>query len=218
MSNYWPEFTAFALVQIVTIISPGPDFMMVVRNSTSYSRSTAFMTALGIATGEITHIFYSLVGIGFLITSSPVAMQIFQYCGVAFLFYIGAHALRAKKSETTPEASVLCGRRSLPRLQAFRIGFFTNALNIKASFFTLSCYAVLVSPATPLYVQALYGLFVICATLSWYSLVAICLTHEKIQGRLYAIKHWIERVAGLVLIAFGAKLAFSDVSALIPGA
>ena len=70
MQNYWPEFTVFAIAHVLSLISPGPDFLMVVQSSLRHSRRTAILVALGISCGEMIHVTYSLLGIGWMIAQS----------------------------------------------------------------------------------------------------------------------------------------------------
>ncbi len=217
MLTYWPEFLAFATVHIFSLISPGPDFMMVVRNSTSYSRRSALLTALGISIGEITHITYSILGVGLLLANSSWGLTALKYVGAAYLVYIGIQSLRAKKM-SLPNDPILAASlfQDLTPGQAFRAGFLTNALNAKASFFTISCFAVLVSPQTPLSVQCVYGVFIVITTLMWFALVATVLTHDKIQASIFGMKHWVERTAGAILLVLGVKLSLSDMASIVP--
>lgn len=208
MLAYWPEFALFATAHIMSLISPGPDFLMVVQSSLRYRRKTALWVALGISLGEMIHVSYSLLGIGWLITKSLFLFTILKYLGGAYLLYLGIGSLRAKRE--TPNTAGMVAQLSaseLTSIQALRRGFFTNALNAKAAFFTISFFTVLVSPTTPFLVQLFYGAFIQLSTFLWFALVATFLTSPSIQGRFLGMKHWIERVCGAVLVALGLKLA-----------
>jgi RhtB (resistance to homoserine/threonine) family protein len=210
MESYLPEFLIFASAHLLSLISPGPDFLMVMQSSLRYSRKTALLVSFGIACGELIHITYSLLGIGLLIAKSMWVFTIIKYLGSAYLIYIGFTTLRAKRLINNSAFVIkdITRIENLSYLQAFVRGFLTNALNAKAAFFTLSFFTVLVSPTTPFYMQALYGAFVSCSTFIWFSLVSTFLTNPHVQKQLLGIKHWIERVCGAVLIFLGIKLAF----------
>ena len=47
---------------LFAVISPGPDFAMVSRNSLLLSRRTGVLTAIGIAAGVCVHVTYTLLG------------------------------------------------------------------------------------------------------------------------------------------------------------
>lgn len=208
MLAYWPEFALFATAHVMSLISPGPDFLMVVQSSLRYQRKTALWVAFGISLGEMIHVSYSLLGIGWLITKSLFLFTVLKYLGGAYLLYLGIGSLRAKKEMPTTAGMVAhLTTDDLTPLQALKRGFFTNALNAKAAFFTISFFTVLVSPTTPLLVQVFYGAFIQISTFVWFAMVATFLTNHSIQGRFLGIKHWIERVCGALLVALGVKLA-----------
>lgn len=213
MSHYFPEFFAFATVHILSLISPGPDFMMVLRSSLRDSRRTALLVALGIACGEIIHVSYSILGLGVLIHESVWLMNMLRYVGAAYLIYVGINSLRAKKEQQRSldevGQDVAYSRSEMRSFRAWRMGFLTNILNVKAAFFTISCFAVFVSPETPFSVRTLYGLFVVVSSMIWFAIVVFCLTNSRVQSRFIGVKHWIERTCGAVLIVFGVQLALS---------
>lgn len=213
MLAYWPEFLIFASAHVMSLISPGPDFLMVVQSSLRYSRKTALWVAFGISCGELIHVGYSLLGISWLIGQSVWFFSLLKYIGGAYLVYLGVMCLRAKKAAHTDALIIQSiASENLSVLSAVGRGFLTNALNVKAAFFTISFFTVLVSPTTPLYVQLMYGAFIQFSTLIWFGIVAFFLTNPLIQGRFLGMKHWIERVCGAVLIALGVKLTVSDLA------
>lgn len=218
MEAYWSEFLIFASAHLLSLISPGPDFLMVMQSSLRYSRKTAIWVAFGISCGELIHVTYSLLGIGLLIAKSLWMFTILKFVGAAYLVYIGISSLRAKKLEDISGLRIIDNATldNLPVYKSFLRGFFTNALNAKAAFFTLSFFTVLVSPVTPMHVQLIYAAFIQATTFIWFSIVATFLTNQKIQARLLGIKHWIERICGTILIFLGIKLSLSDLALKVP--
>ena len=63
MTEYITLIGTVALVHLLAVISPGPDFIMCVRNSLAYSRKTGIWTAVGFGAGIGVHIIYSLAGL-----------------------------------------------------------------------------------------------------------------------------------------------------------
>mgnify|MGYP000143720592 CR=1 FL=1 len=61
------EWIAVITITLLTVISPGPDFAMVSRNSLLLSRRSGVLTALGIGLGVLVHVSYTLLGVGLLI-------------------------------------------------------------------------------------------------------------------------------------------------------
>ena len=69
MLEYLNEFYIIAIAHIFAVISPGPDFALVTRQSFMYGRKIALYTSLGIATGILIHVFYIIFGFTLLSTN-----------------------------------------------------------------------------------------------------------------------------------------------------
>ena len=70
--SYLPIFLTVALAHLLAVISPGPDFIMITRNSLIYSRRTGIYSSIGLGLGILVHVTYSLVGIGLIISKSII--------------------------------------------------------------------------------------------------------------------------------------------------
>src|SRR5690606_13661639 len=126
-------------------------------------------TALGVGSGILLHVAYSLLGIGLIVSQSIVLFNLFKWLSAAYLIYLGVQALRARPAVVTDlAAGAPVVARSARR--AFVTGFITNGLNPKATLFFLSLFTVVIDPHTPLVVQALYGVYLTFATTLWFCL------------------------------------------------
>lgn len=195
-------------VGLLAVISPGPDLVLTMRNSLVYSRRTGIYTAAGIVVGNIIHVTYCLIGVGAIITRSILLFNILKWLGAAYLVYIGIKCLQAKKQR--PGSSDLQQNNDISPLKAFRIGFLGNILNPKATLFFLALFTQLISPGTPLLVQAVYGATVVGIAVVWFPLVAVLISLPMIRKAFQSVSHWLERVTGVVLIGLGLRLAFSQ--------
>lgn len=187
-------------------MSPGPDFVMVAKNSISISRKAGLYTSIGLGFGISIHVLYSLIGIGLIISKSILLYSIIKYLGAAYLLYIGIKALRAQKSDILIETH---GAQDITPLKAIRIGFLTNVLNPKATLFFLSLFTLVINPETSIGIQILYGLEMCLMTTIWFSLVSLFLSQDKVKRQFLRIGHYFERVMGGILIALGIKVALS---------
>ncbi|MCB1106143.1 MAG: hypothetical protein KDK74_15560, partial [Cephaloticoccus sp.] len=70
-------------------------------------------------------------------------------------------------------------------------------------------FSVGVSPATPLGVQVGYGIWMVMATMAWFSLVSVFFTQPAVRTRFLRAGHWFDRVMGLVFLALAVRLLFS---------
>ena len=202
------ELLAVVAITFFAVISPGPDFAMVSRNSLLLSRRTGVLTALGIAAGVCIHVSYTLLGVGLLIQQSLWLFNLIKLAGAAYLIFLGIKMLRAQPATGEEMAS----QPALSSLGALRTGFLTNVLNPKTTIFIVSLFMQVVQPQTPLAVQLGYGAFIVLAHALWFSAVALFFSSSSVRSRLLAVRHWIDRIFGGLLVGFGMLLALTQQS------
>ncbi|MEN4832999.1 LysE family translocator [Pantoea vagans] len=197
------ELLAVITITILAVISPGPDFAMVSRNSLMLSRRAGLFTAFGIGLGVLIHVSYTLLGVGLLIQQSLWLFNAIKLAGAIYLIWLGIKMLRTKAG------GALTDNRFSPLsdLAALRTGFLTNALNPKTTIFIVSMFMQVVKPETPLVIQIGYGLFISVAHMVWFSLVTLFFSAGMVRARFLAVRHWIDRIFGGLLVIFGVLLA-----------
>lgn len=205
--EYLPEFLTVAVVHFLALISPGPDFMLIARNSLFYSRKAGIYSALGLSLGILVHTTYSLAGIALIISKSILLFSVMKFLAAGYLIYIGYKSLASKTSENGNYEGIQ--GRYLSRWGAFRMGFLTNVTNPKVTLFFLSLFTVVINPLAPFSVKLLYGIWMSAVTFCWFALVATFFSHHLIQQRAHGIQHYAEKFMGVILIALGIKLATS---------
>lgn len=156
--EFFSAWLAVFTLAFVAVITPGPDFVLTLRNSLTYSRQAGLYTALGVGVGNLVHATYSLIGIGAIISQSILLFTLLKWLGAAYLIYLGVKSIRSQKSSVT----LIDSRSMAPikRWSAFRIGFLGNLLNPKATLFFLALFTQVIQPSTPLVIQAAYGITV----------------------------------------------------------
>ena len=208
---YWTEFLTVALIHLLAVASPGPDFAVVVRESVTHGRRAGMFTAFGVGTAIFVHVGYSLLGIGIIVSQSIVLFNALKWLAAAYLLYIGIKALRAKPADPAAVAASLpVGERTARG--ACTPGFVTNGLNPKATLFFLSLFTVVINPHTPLSIQAGYGVYLAVATGLWFCMVAMLFSHQRVRTGFARMGHWFDRTMGAVLVALGVKLAFTEMN------
>ncbi len=208
---YLTEFLTVAAVHLLAVASPGPDFAVVVRQSIGYGKRTAIQTSVGVGAGIMIHVFYSLLGIGLIISRYIVVFNIMKFVGATYLIFIGYKSLRAKP--VVDSFQVENSAKSLPTaFEAFRIGFLTNGLNPKATLFFLSLFTAIISHDTPISMQFGYGVYMAIATFIWFSGVSTLFGSDRVRKNFHKMGHWLERSIGAILIALGVKLASANIN------
>ncbi len=202
-------FLAIVVIHFLGLMSPGPDFALISRNSLCLSRRSGMLTALGLGLGILVHCTYSLLGIGLLISQSILLYNTIKWIGALYLMYIGFKALTHKAAAAKQAAVEMKARRDISPLAALRQGFLCNVLNPKVTLFFLALFTQVIDPSTPLLVQIGYGLWMSFATFAWFAFVASVLSMSVIRAKFERIQGAFERVMGALLIALGLKIALS---------
>lgn len=208
MHEYWVEFGKVALAHLLAVASPGPDFAIVLRQSLRHGRRAALWTSAGVGTAILLHVTYCLFGIALLVRTSVLWFNVAKYAGALYLAWLGITALRTRPRVAGVPAAVDSPAQPTDR-QAFATGFLTNALNPKVSLFFLALFAVVIGAGTPKLIQAGYGAWTAVATFGWFALVSVLFTRPEVTKVFLLHGHWIDRVLGLVFLAFAASLAAS---------
>ena len=184
MINEVTTLATLVTVHIVALMSPGPDFALVVQNAGRYGRQTGIMIALGLSLGILLHSILSLTGASLLIQQHPMLFALLQAAGGSYLLWLGIGALKSAHGNTgskrhqseAGQPSKSSQRVIANRKQALAKGFTTNILNPKALVFFLSLLSTLVPGSMSLGGKATaIGLLWLTSFL-WFALLAWLLT------------------------------------------
>lgn len=198
-------FFAITLLIILAAISPGPDFVMVTKNSLMHSKKAGVLTALGISTSLLIHATYCIFGLAVIISQSLLAFSIIKYCGAAYLIYIGIKSLMVKRDKT--QLNLHHSKHVISDFQAFRQGLLCNLLNPKAIMFLLAFFTLVVKPGSSMLIEMSYGFEIFIIHMIWFSLLAYLLTHRTVKSNLNKLQFYIVKTMGVVLITFGVRIA-----------
>ncbi len=207
-AEFLSQFLTIVVVHLLAVASPGPDFAVVVKQSVTHGKTTALWTSLGVGTGILVHVLYSLLGIGVIISQSIIAFTVMKFVGAAYLIYIGWKALWTRPASSRFYAGI---KKEAPTVgRAFWTGFLTNGLNPKATLFFLSLFTVVIAADTPLGIQAFYGIYMAFATALWFSGISVLFGNSRVRALFGRIGHWFERLMGGVLLLLGIKLIITS--------
>ena len=200
------ELLAVGLITLLAVISPGPDFAMVTRNSYAFGRKTGLISSLGIAAGVQVHVFYTVAGLALLITRSPSLFTAMKLAGAAYLMYLGGQSLINR----TP-VKVDGARGATPTAwRAFGMGFLTNALNPKTMLFVVAVFTQVVQPGASYYLNLAYGFLMSLAHAVWFSLVALVFSQPRVRSAILARQRGADVVIGVALLGLGGSLLFTN--------
>jgi threonine/homoserine/homoserine lactone efflux protein len=67
-----------------------------------------------------------------------------------------------------------------------------------------------ISPDTPLAVQAFYGIYMAFATALWFSGISLLFGSSRVRMLFGRVGHWFERLMGGALLLLGLKLVVTS--------
>lgn len=201
------HLTDILLVQAIflaAVMTPGPDFVVISTTALNRGRWPGLATAAGTTLGMSVWVVAAMTGITFVFEHLFVLATLLRIAGGLYLLFLGAQLIRRSFRRAGPQAMVVAVRGG--GLRAFRRGLLVNLGNPKALVLFTSLAALLTNPGTPIWVLMVSGGGIIAATLVWYVVVVLALTHSRIHARYQDFRHWLDRLAGTVLAFFGIRL------------
>ena len=198
-------FTVVAITSVV-MVTPGPDMLLVLRNTVVAGRRAGVRTSCGVLAGNLVHITYCLLGIGLLIAKSIVAFAALKYAAAAYLVYLGIMSFRAG-SEPIEAGEVEA--HGISR-RWFLQGFINNVLNPKGALFYLGVFTVVITPGTSAAVMLLLVASMMLVSASFWLLFVSTLDRPVVRGWFARSQRAVNRVCGAVLILFGVRVALAS--------
>lgn len=200
------DFLSISFIILLGVISPGPDFAIVTRNTLRYSRKTGILTTFGISIGTLFHASYCIFGFALVISKSLLVFNIIKYIGAGYLIYLGLKGVLEKKSSNLV-LSEEARKFVISPFQAFRQGLFCNVLNPKTILFFLALFTMMIKPSMPIPIQFLYAIEIAAIHFLWFSLITIFFSTTQVKDFLGQFLHYITKTLSGFLILFGIKMA-----------
>jgi homoserine/homoserine lactone efflux protein len=161
---------------------------------------------LGQQAALIMHIVIVALGVGVLVTSSPMAFNVIRYAGAAYLVYLGIRQFLQKPDLDQEKAAAL---RNEPALSMFRRGLWVNLLNPKAIVFFLAFMPQFIraeQPLLPQYLVLSATVVLIDVLVMWLFFAAAATSFQRFtrdsRGQMI-----LNRTFGALFVAVGVLLA-----------
>ena len=200
-------FLMVAMVHMIALASPGPDFFFVSQTAASRSRKEAMMGVIGITLGVAVWAAVALMGLHLILQKMAWLHQSITVGGGLYLCWMGWQLLksaRSKKQDGGAETDVAV---ALPaRGRTFMRGLLTNLSNPKAVVYFGSVFSMFVGDSVSGGERSAIFLLIVIETLAWFSLVAMVFALPKMRRGYQRLAKWIDGVAGVVFAGFGIAL------------
>ena len=203
--NYFNEFILIAVAMQMALISPGPDLMVTLKQTINYGKKYAYISSMGIGFGILVHLLYTFLGLELILRVFPQFLTFMKICGALYLIYLGISSFK-NSAEDIKIVSNQAVEYSYKK--SFITGFVCNVLNPKATLFFVSIFTTIVDINTPFYIQSVYILYCILATIFWFMLIANILSRKNNMDLLNKYRSTIDKSIGVVLILLGFAFLF----------
>ncbi len=198
------DYGAFVAAIILFLAIPGPGNLALITSTSKGGVIGGLAATLGVIIGDQVLLWAAVAGVAALLAAFPPAFHAVQWLGAAYLAWLGARMVLAKPGDK-PVLDIK------PHHYA-RQAFFITLLNPKAIVFYMAFFPLFVDPARHQGLVTFGAMAVTIAALTFaYGLGMTLLTHF-LAARLRstpALGRVLEKVAGLLLIGFGLRLAIS---------
>ncbi|MXR69358.1 LysE family transporter [Shewanella sp. JBTF-M18] len=194
---------SLAIIHTVALASPGPDFALVVRLAAQEERNTAVAAALGLAVAITLHTLLSLTGVSLIIKGSPGLFMAVQLIGASYLGWMGIGAIRAAIAhwrDVQHLSTEKVAERGIGAAQGFMQGISTNLLNPKALVFFITLFSTLITPDVTQSTKVAATAMMFALSLGWFSLIALVLSHPRMQLKMKRATPSINLLTGLLFI------------------
>ena len=192
----------------VGVISPGPSFVMVAKETVSLSRAHGLAAALGMGLGGTLFALAALGGLQAVLHAVPVLYSTLKVLGGLYLCYLAYRIYAgAKQPLSTADDSSPDSARSVRNSLWF--GLATQLSNPKAAIVYASVFAAFLPGhlSTHLAVALVVVIFVL--ETSWYAVVATLLSTAAPRRAYARCKTFVDRAAAIVMLGLGVKLIAS---------
>lgn len=202
------QFISIGVLMLLAVMTPGPDFAIVTKNTLFYSRRIGIFTSLGIASAVLFHISYCILGLALVISQSLLLFSLIKYIGAAYLIYLGCQALLTKEASVKTEAGTVAKRQPISAFTAYRQGVICNLFNPKATLFFLAIFTMVIHPNMSHFYQLLLAAEMVTIVLAWFCTLTWIISHPKVRQLLNKAEIIIVKVLGVFLVGFGVSLVF----------
>ncbi|MBL3561462.1 LysE family transporter [Rhodovulum sulfidophilum] len=133
-----------------------------------------------------------------------------QIAGGLYLVWLGIQSWRhagARGSDDGAEGVSMERHGTASFFRGLRLGSLVNLSNPKGIVFFVGLYAVAVPPDAAILTKATILAASFMVEIAWYGLVLVLLSSPPARAVYIRAGTWIERTIGIVLVAFGIRLA-----------
>lgn len=197
---------SFLLAGGLLAVTPGPDSLLVLRSILRRGRRTAAATVAGILTGLSVWVVAAAIGLSALLRVSHLGYTLLKLAGAVYLVTLGIRTLRTQSAAPEP-AGTPRGHHGILGV-GYWAGVATNLLNPKVGVFFVTFLPGFVPPGVPVGATSLlFGVVFVAENALYLAVLLLCANRVVSLTAQPTFRRRLDRLTGLVLIGFGARLA-----------
>jgi threonine efflux protein len=201
-------FLTIAIVHLVALLSPGPDFIFVSQVAVSRSRRQALFGVLGITLGITLWSALALLGLQLVLHRLAWLQQLIAVGGGLYLLWMGLRLLRGAFTHA-PTAHGEAKAAPGGERATLRAGLLTNLANPKVVVYFGSVFSAFLGDRVGAATRWGLWALIVAETFAWFALVAAFFALPAMRRGYLRLAGWIDGLAGAVFVAFGLHLLFA---------
>ncbi len=201
-------FLLVAGTHFAALLSPGPDFFLLIRAALLHGRRQADGCAAGIALANLLSMLLVLLALAALPGANGWLWRSLQLLGGGYFCWLGSQALLARRELQLPDGVGETGGRWRT---GFVQGLLASSLNPKLPLFYAGLFGVLREAAVPGWGLALAMAWMAAVVLGWDLALVRLLGHARWLGWLRRRVRTLDRLCGALLLVLGGWLRVTGV-------
>ena len=208
-ANLLSIFITVGVAHFLALLSPGPDFVLIVKSAIKNDSKDAMGVALGITIANAVYISLCLIGIGSILAASALLMIILKIIGGLFLIYLAVQALQARKtsySQLDINEPISTNVTNTTFLKEFVAGFISGIFNPKNLLFYLSLFTVVLTPEVSFAFKLSLGVWMTIVVFVWDTSIIFLLSTRKVRQKFTQAAYYLDKITGALLGIIGVTI------------
>lgn len=202
IQNYTSFIAAIVLFQVI----PGPGTLAILTATARNGVGAGMGAVLGTLVGDLAYMLAAVLGLAAVLATSPVLFTAIQWAGIAYLCRLGWNLLRTAIGGESAAPATAAGGWTY-----FRQAFAVSLTNPKVIMFFMAFFPLfMTADARPATLAAMMAHVTLISLAYQTGLVLVGNAATRRLSRMKHARRFATRLAGVALIGFGVRLAFSS--------